>query len=104
MAHQRQVIETALDDLKAQDIVVIDLAGKATFADYMVIASGTSSRHAASLADNAAHALKQNGFRVFGTEGQQAGEWVCLDAGDIVVHVFQPEFRKLYNLEKLWSV
>jgi ribosome-associated protein len=104
IARERQVIEVALDDLKAQDITVIDLHGKASFADYMVVATGTSSRHTASLGDNVAASLKKEGFRVYGMEGQQAGEWVCVDAGDIVVHIFQPDFRKLYNLEKLWSV
>jgi ribosome-associated protein len=96
-------IEVALDDLKAEELAIVPLAGKATFADYLVIASGTSARHTASLADNVIKDLKKHGHTVYGVEGQQAGEWVCVDAGDVVVHIFQPHIRRLYNLEKLWS-
>jgi ribosome-associated protein len=98
-----KVIETALDDLKAQDISVINLSGKASFADYLVIATGTSARHVASLADNVAKNVLKHGFGVAKTEGDAGSEWVCLDVGDIVVHVFTPASRQLYQLEKLWS-
>lgn len=96
-------IETALDDLKAEELAIVPLEGKASFADYLVIASGTSARHTASLADNVIKELKAHGHTIYGVEGQQQGEWVCVDCGDIVVHVFQPHIRRLYNLEKLWS-
>lgn len=96
-------IENALDDLKAEELAIVPLEGKASFADYLVIASGTSARHTASLADNVIKELKAHGHTIYGVEGQQQGEWVCVDCGDIVVHVFQPHIRRLYNLEKLWS-
>lgn len=95
--------EDALDALKAEELAIVPLQGKATFADYLVIASGTSARHVASLADSVIKDLKEQGHKIYGVEGQQTGEWVCVDAGDVVVHIFQPHIRKLYNLEKLWS-
>lgn len=103
VANLRHTIETALDDLKAVDVVVISLEGKSTMADYLIVAGGTSTRHTASLALNVEKAMKDAGFRVYGLEGKTSGEWVCLDAGDIVVHIFDAETRRLYNLEKLWS-
>ena len=96
-------VENALDALKADELAIVPLAGKASFADYLVIASGTSARHVASLADNVMTSLKEQGHKVYGVQGQDAGEWVCVDCGDIVVHIFQPHIRRLYNLEKLWS-
>lgn len=102
-AEARQLAEKALDALKGQDIVLINLEGKATFADCMLVATATSSRHAASLASNVEEALGKGGFHINSVQGQRAGEWVLVDAGDLIVHIFQPEFRRLYNLEKLWS-
>ncbi len=93
----------ALDALKAQDIVLIPLEGKASFADWMVIATGTSSRHLASLADHAAETLAAYNVRLQGREGDGSSDWVCVDAGDIVIHLFLPDARNVYNLEKLWS-
>lgn len=101
--HLLKLIESALDDHKAQDITIISMAGKASFADYMVIATGTSSRHVASMADQVHHALKPHLSYPIKVEGQQAGEWVCVDAGDIIIHLFQPIARQMYNLDKLWS-
>jgi ribosome-associated protein len=100
---QLKHIEKALDDLKAQDIVILSLEGKASFADYMVIATGTSGRHTASLSDSVVETIKKHQHRSPHVEGKHAGEWVCVDDGDIVIHIFQPDTRKLYNLEKLWS-
>lgn len=103
VANLRQTIEHALDDLKAVDVAIIPLEGKSSMADYLIIAGGTSTRHASSLAANVEKELKAHGFRIYGVEGKQSGDWVCVDAGDIIVHIFEPETRKLYNLEKLWS-
>lgn len=89
--------------MKAEDILTIDLAGKTTIADYMVIATGRSQRHVASVAEDAARKLKQAGIRSMHSEGMRAADWVLIDAGDVIVHVFQPETRAFYNLEKMWS-
>lgn len=79
------------------------MEGKATFTDFMVIATGTSTRHTASLADHVIKALKGNHHHILGVEGQNSGDWVLVDAGNIIIHIFTAETRKLYNLEKLWS-
>lgn len=105
-AERREAIIAALDALKAEDIVVIDLIEKAAFADLMIIASGNSSRHVAALADTTSKTLGQLGHRPMGVEGNgrgSTGEWVCVDAGDIVIHLFTPSSREHYRLEKLWS-
>ena len=104
MGQLKKVIENALDDNKADNIVTIDLAGKSSFADYMIVASGTSQRHVAALADHVVTALKKAGFDSVPTEGKEVGDWVLIDAGDIVVHIFKPESRAFYNLEKMWAV
>jgi ribosome-associated protein len=96
------LVETALDEDKAEDITVIDLAGKSSFADTMVIASGRSARHVGAMADKLKEKLKAQGLRVT-SEGQQQCDWVLLDAGDIIVHLFRPEVRAFYNLEKMWA-
>ena len=95
-----QRVRAVLEDMKADKVVVIPLAGQASFADFLVIASGTSSRHVSSIGQALDKAL---GKAVLGMEGLSEGEWVCADLGDIVVHVFVPDKRALYNLEKLWS-
>lgn len=82
----------------------VDLTGKADFADRMVIASGTSARHVSSIADHIAQALKEAGFQHVPVEGKEVGDWVLVDAGDIIVHLFRPEARAHYSLEKMWSV
>ena len=99
-----RLILASLDQHKAQDIVSIDLTGKSDIADRMVIASGTSQRHVASLAERVITALKQAGYEHVPVEGMEAGDWVLVDAGDVVVHLFRPEMRRYYNLEKMWSV
>jgi ribosome-associated protein len=91
-----------LDDSKAEDIVQIDLRGKSAIADHMVIASGASTRQVSSLSDNLADGLKQDLGILVKTEGKGAGDWVLLDAGDVIVHLFRPEVREFYQLEKMW--
>ena len=93
----------SLDDDKAQDAVSIGLAGKSSIADYMVIASGTSHRHVASMADHVVRRLKDQGYETRAAEGLPQADWVLIDAGDVVVHLFRPEVRAFYNLEKMWS-
>jgi len=97
------VLETALADGKAEDVTRIDLAGKSGFADYMLIATGRSSRQVAALADRVMTALGERGHKRVPVEGLTAGDWVLIDAGDIVVHIFRPEIRERYNLEKMWG-
>lgn len=95
---------SALNDGKAEDIVDINLAGKTTIADRMIIASGASQRQVLALTDRVLRSLKGSGFKVIGVEGQAQGDWVLVDLGDIIVHIFRPEIREHYNLEKMWSV
>ena len=98
-----EIIKTSLDDGKAEDIVVIDLEGKSSIANYMVVASGNSNRHVASLAENLQIKLKQNGYQ-FMVEGLEKADWVLIDAYDVIVHIFRPEVREFYSLEKMWSM
>jgi ribosome-associated protein len=98
-----EAIVTSLDDAKGEDIVTIDLTGKTAIADAMVIASGRSRRHVSAIAELLVKALKEKGYRELRVEGLETGEWVLIDAGDVIVHVFQPEIRDFYNLEKMWS-
>ena len=103
MDQLKSIIETSLDDDKAENIVAIDLAGKSSFADYMIVASGRSQRHVSTLADKLAHRLKDSGAAPLSIEGKESGDWVLVDCGDIIVHLFRPEIREMYNLEKMWS-
>ncbi|MGH6988630.1 MAG: ribosome silencing factor [Stellaceae bacterium] len=96
-------IETALADGKAEELTRIDLTGKSGFADFMVIASGRSSRQVAALADRVLAALAALGMKRVPVEGLKAGDWVLIDAGDVIVHIFRPEVRARYNLEKMWG-
>lgn len=93
----------ALEDIKAQDIITIDVREKTSITDFMVIASGTSSRHVKSLVDNVLEKVKEQGVRPIGSEGLDTGEWALLDLGDIVVHVMLPTTRQFYDLERLWQ-
>ena len=92
-----------LDDDQAQDLVTIPLAGKSSIADHMVIASGRSTRQVAAMAQKLAEKIKQNGHGPVRLEGLPAADWVLIDAGDIVVHLFRPEVRSFYNLERMWA-
>ena len=100
----RNIISAALDENKAEDIVAIDVRDKCSFADYMIVASGRGGRHVSSLAEYVVKALKKEGFTGMTSEGQDTGEWVLIDTGDVIVHIFRPETRQFYNLEKMWSV
>lgn len=93
----------ALDDKKAEEIVSLNVKDKCSFADMMVVASGRSARHVASLADDVVDALAKLGIKHPAIEGKDVGDWVLIDAGDVVVHIFRPEARQFYNLEKMWS-
>ena len=96
------LIETPLDDDKAEDIVAIPLKGKSSMADHMVICSGRSSRQVAAIAEKLTDRLKQEMGLICKVEGKDQGDWVLIDAGDVVVHVFRPEVREFYQLEKMW--
>ena len=99
-----QLVVEALDDIKAQDIVRLDVRNLTTVTDYMIIASGTSSRHVQALVENVAEKAREAGHRPIGVEGEDGGEWVLLDLQDALVHVMLPKVREFYNLEKLWSM
>ena len=98
-----QLAVAALEDLKGQDITTIDVQGKTSVTDYMIIASGSSSRHVKSLAENVLEKAKEQGVRPLGSEGLDGGEWALLDLGDVVVHVMQVATRQFYDLERLWQ-
>lgn len=97
------LIVAALEDVKAQDIVTLDVRKMTSVTDYMIVASGTSSRHVKALIENVADRAREVGHRPIGIEGEEGGEWVLLDLQDALVHVMQPKVREFYNLEKLWS-
>lgn len=103
MTELKTIVLNALDDLKANDVVVLDVAELTDVMDTLVVASGTSNRHVKSLANNVSSEAKQAGIMPLGIEGENAGEWVLVDFGDIVVHVMTPATRSFYDLEKLWS-
>ena len=102
-ASLHQLVMDQLDDDQAQDIVTIPLEGKSSIADHMVIASGRSTRQVASMAQKLAEKIKQAGFGHARVEGLPAADWVLIDAGDVVVHLFRPEVRSFYNLERMWA-
>ena len=99
----RQLILTAIDDMKGENVLELDVMGKTSVTDKMIIVSGTSNRHVKSIASNIAVEAKKAGNKPLGMEGGDQGEWVLVDLGDIVVHVMQPQVRQFYDLEKLWS-
>ena len=96
-------IIAALEDAKAEDIVLIDLKGKTALADAMVVTSGRSNRHVSAIADQIVEMLKVKGFGTPRVGGQPHCDWVLVDAGDVVLHIFRPEVRQFYNLEKMWG-
>ena len=99
----KKLVVDALDNLKAVNTVTLDVTGLTDVMDFLVIASGTSNRHVKSLADNVCMQAKKEGMRPIGVEGENAGDWVLVDFGDVVVHVMLPTIRDFYNLEKLWT-
>jgi ribosome-associated protein len=98
-----QAVLKQLDEAKAEQIVAVDLTGKSSVADTMVVASGRSNRHVNAIADQVVDALEKQGQKNLRIEGIPQCDWVLVDAGDVIVHVFRPEVRSFYNLEKLWS-
>ena len=92
-----------LEDMKAEDSVVIDLTGKSSIGDYMVVTSGRSQRHVNAVADHLVKDIEQSGGPRVRVEGMRQGDWVLIDAGDVIVHVFRPAIRTFYNLEQMWS-
>ena len=99
----KDFIVESLNEDKAEDIKIINLDGKTDFAYYMVVATGRSSRHVISIADKLADKLIKEGVRGINIEGKSQGDWVLIDAFDIVIHVFRPEVREMYNIEKIWE-
>ena len=99
----KQIVVKTLDTNKAQDIVSIDLKDKSSMADYMIIASGSSSRHIQSLSEQVLEKLKDNGIKNSKIEGKDSSEWKLVDGIDLIVHIFHPEKRRFYELEKMWS-
>ena len=103
ISNLKQIIINTLDINKAQDIVSIDLKDKSSMADFMIIASGTSSRHIQALSEQVLEKLKSNGVNECKIEGKESSEWKLVDGIDLIVHIFHPEKRKFYELEKMWS-
>lgn len=99
-----ELIQASLEDDKAEDLVVIDLAEKSSIADFMIIASGRSSRQVGAMAEHLREKLKAAGVKGVSAEGLARCDWVLLDAGDVLVHLFRPEVRSFYNLEKMWGL
>ncbi len=97
-------ILVSLDDDKAEDVVTIDLAGRSSLADFIVIANGRSQRHVSAIAEHLARRLKEAGYGSRPIDGLASGDWVLVDAGDVIVHIFRPEVRAYYDLEGMWSV
>lgn len=99
-----EIIINNLENSKAESVIDIDIRNRSPLADYMVIATGRSQRHVSAIADHLIRALKQAGCGALKVEGLTEGDWVLIDAGDIIVHLFRPETREFYNLEKIWAL
>jgi len=97
-----EIVEQTLEDNKADDVVVMDLRGKTSLASFMVVASGTSQRHVASLAEKVQLNLKAAGYKTV-AEGEEKADWVLIDAFDVIIHIFKPEVREFYSIEKMWQ-
>jgi ribosome-associated protein len=97
-----KLILSRLDDMKAEETVTIDLRGRSAFSDYMIVTTGRSNRHVGAVAENVAKSLKETGVKNVHIEGVPNCDWVLIDSGDVIVHVFRPEVREFYNLERLW--
>jgi ribosome-associated protein len=98
-----RIVLARLEDMKAEDSVTIDLTGKSSIGDFMVVTSGRSQRHVGAVAEHVVKDLKAAGISGVRVEGMRQGDWVLIDAGDVIVHVFRPEVREFYNLEKMWA-
>ena len=98
-----KLILSRLDDMKAEETITIDLRGKSSITDYMIVTSGRANRHVGAIAENVAKGLKENGIAAPHVEGLPNCDWVLIDSGDVIVHVFRPEVREFYNLEKMWT-
>jgi len=98
-----KLILSRLDDMKAEETVTIDLRGKSAFSDYMIVTSGRANRHVGAIAENVAKGLKETGIKSLHIEGLPNCDWVLIDSGDVILHVFRPEVREFYNLERLWT-
>ncbi len=98
-----RTVLASLEDSKAENIVSIDIQGKSSLGDYMVVASGRSHRHVAAVAEHLLKALKDAGLGNARVEGLSGADWVLIDTGDVIVHIFRPEVREFYNLEKMWQ-
>ena len=99
-----EMVKNVLDERKGQNITVLDVIGKTSVTDFMVLATSTSERHAKALSDYVLEKVKENGFTPLGVEGQQGSDWVLVDLGDVILHVMTAQAREFYQLEKLWSV
>jgi ribosome-associated protein len=97
------IVLQSLDDAKAEQTVAIDITGKSSLSDHMVVTSGRSNRHVSAVADQVVKALRENGFGKPRVEGLPHADWVLVDGGDVIVHIFRPEVREFYNLEKMWA-
>jgi len=100
----KSIVHKALDDLKAEDVVELDVTDKTSVTDYVIVATGTSSRHVKSIANNVVADAKQAGFQPLGVEGEVEAEWVLVDLGDVIVHVMQSQIRDFYDIESLWKM
>jgi ribosome-associated protein len=98
-----KTILSRLDDMKAEETVTIDLRGKSAYSDYMVVTTGRVNRHVGAIAENVTKALKEDGIKNIHVEGLPNCDWVLIDSGDVIVHVFRPEVREFYNIERLWT-
>ncbi|ODT75679.1 MAG: ribosome silencing factor [Pelagibacterium sp. SCN 64-44] len=106
MAGQKPLIDLILDtleDAKAEETVAVDITGKSSLADHMVVTSGRSHRHVAAIADQVINALRDGGYGKPRVEGLSHADWVLVDAGDLILHIFRPEVREFYNIEKMWQ-
>lgn len=98
-----ELVLASLEDSKAENIITINITGKSALGDYMIVASGRSNRHVSAIADHLISDLRGSDFAHARVEGLEAGDWVLLDCGDVIVHIFRPEIRSFYNIEKMWS-
>lgn len=102
-ARELELVLASLEDSKAEDIVTINIAGKSALGDYMIVVSGRSNRHVTAICEHLITDLKDEGLGAARVEGLEAGDWVLIDTGDIIVHVFRPEIREFYNIERMWA-